>query len=208
MDLESGEFGKLDDYEGDIGEAEYSPKSEFSKPKLVYDIFQKCIDSRAKEMKSGYFNTTFSVDGMPQKTWIGDTRKIYWSSVQALRRILFPEILSCEDASIKKKIKELVQSMDKLYSTYAYEEIKIINKNGKQECKKTGKTYMPEVDSTINVMSQFPDGTVILKRVYRGWNNNIDAYWNEMVIYSDKLLEELMKIVHSENYYKSKIRFG
>ena len=53
-------------------EAEYSAKSEFSKPKIVFNAMQKCIESRAKEMKPGYENTKLTRDGLPIRTWIED----------------------------------------------------------------------------------------------------------------------------------------
>ena len=87
--------------------AEYSPKSEFSKPKVCEDATRKCIELRAKEMRKGYFNTTFSKEGLPQKTWIEDSRKAYCSSVIALLRLMSPEV-----AADKDKHKEVYKAVD------------------------------------------------------------------------------------------------
>ena len=106
------------------GFAEYSPKSEFSKPKITFDASERCMQLRAKEMKKGYFNTTISKEGFPIKVWIEDSRKSFCSSVDALYSLLVPEIL--EDKKEKKEsgkehpIDKIKKRIKELFEKYAY----------------------------------------------------------------------------------------
>ena len=194
-----------DNYDDTSEDSEYSSKSDFSKGKMSYDAFIDVIKARGVEMKTGYFNTTVSADGFPQKSWISDTRKRYWSTVQALRRILAPEILSSEN---KEKIIKVIEEMDNLFNDYCYKEkvIKVID--GKSQIAESKRKYMPNIDDPVKVIKEFPDGNKVILEKRGGWNIYINAYWDNIVILSDRLLEELIKIVHDGNYFKTKTRFG
>ena len=203
------------------GSAEYSPKSEFSKPKIVFDASERCMQLRAKEMKKGYFNTTVSKEGLPIRVWIEDSRKSYCSAVAALCSLLIPEIL--EDDAFEKKEKEAEEKNEewknpiteikkaivecfKKYAYYVLEGKK--DKDGKLIFKKTDTYFMPEVDALVNIRKIFPDHSEELIESSGYWNKYIDAYWNEMVVLNDKLFEELIRIIHRTNYFKSKGGFG
>lgn len=206
-----------EDYEEESGwvdaGAEYSPKSEFSKAKVCEDATRKCIELRAKEMRSGYFNTTFSKEGLPLKTWIEDTRKAYCSSVIALRHLMSPEVMK----DIPKKKKGETQSttiifneidLDKLYNDYAYSILEPITNNGKTIYRASNKSYIPEMDESVKIRKIFPDGNEQLITIAGYWNTNVNAYWNEMVRKCDELFKELMNVMDRLNYFKQQIRYG
>ena len=212
-----------EDYEGDIidGSAEYSPKSEFSKPKIVFDASERCMQLRAKEMKKGYFNITVSKEGLPIRTWIEDSRKSYCSAIAALCSLLIPEILEDDGFKDKEKkakekgkewknpidaIKEEIKECFKKYSYYVLEGEK--DKKDNIIYKKTKTYFMPEVDAVVSIRKIFPDGSEELIESPGYWNKYIDGYWNEMVVLSDKLFEELIRIIHRLNYFKQNIRYG
>ncbi len=203
---------------GDDG-AEYSPKSEFSKPKVVEDATRKCFDLRAREMKKGYFNTRFTKEGLPLKVWIEDSRKAYCSAVIALKHLLTPEILADiqkfkdnerKDKEDKEKLgrgyKHIkLGSLLTKYACYTYDR-KIVN--GKIAYIRTNKYYMPDMDETVYVRKIFPDGNEELSRAQGIWNSKVNAYWDSMVKRCDLLFDELMKVIHRLNYFKQSIRMG
>ncbi len=180
--------------------AEYSPKSEFSKPEVTEEAVKRCITLRAKEMKQGYFNTLFSKEGLPLKTWIEDSRKAYCSSVQALRSLLIPEVLG-DDAY--QKI-----DLEKIYKEYAYFELRIKRVGNRITYNRTEIFYIPEIDAKVNVKEIFPDGHEELRTIAGYWNPKVNAYWNDMVLKHDQIFEELMKVIHRLNYFKQQVTFG
>ncbi len=208
------------------GFAEYSPKSEFSKPKIVFDASERCMQLRAKEMKKGYFNTTIHKDGLPTKTWVEDSRKCFCSAVAALASLLIPEILEDEGYSdkakeAKKNKKEWVNPIDKIkkqmqecfkkYAYYVLEPEKIKGEVGERtrfKYIKSDKYFMPDIDVVIKVKKIFPSGEEQLIDSMGEWNKYVSAYWDEMVVLNDNLFEELIRIIHRLNYFKQQIRYG
>ena len=193
-DDENNENGDLDVIDES---AEYTPKSEFSKPALLFETAQKCGVLRAKEMKKGYYNTTFNKEGLPIKSWIEDSRKAYCSSVTTLKVFLLPEIL--EDG----KFKSMDEDFETLFENYAYCKIKKIQ--GNKYIKDETDFYMPEVDIAVRVIKEYPDGKQFVEEVPGFWNSQINEYWNEMVKLSDILLERLMRVIHRKNYFESRL---
>lgn len=183
--------------------AEYSPKSEFSKPKVTEEAVNRCNTLRAKEMKKGYYNTTISKDGLPLRTWVEDSRKAYCSAVQALKNLLMPEILG--DTNFDKgKTKRIGQ----LYKKYAYHILEPRMIEGNVKYFKTEKFYMPEIDSVVQIRNIYPNGTEKLIPIAGHWNVQVNAYWDHMVKLHDELFAELVSVVHRLNYFKQQIRFG
>ena len=179
--------------------AEYSPKSEYSKPSLLFEVSQRAALLRAKEMKKGYYNTSFSKDGTKHQVWIEDSRKVYCSAVTALKLLLLPEIL--EDA----KFKNMQEDFETLFQEYAYCKIKKIGEN--KFVKDELDFYMPEVDAVVQIIISTPGGDII-KNIPGFWNKQIDTYWNEMVEYNDILFEQLMQVIHRKNYFKQATSWG
>ena len=118
--------------------SEYSPKSEFSKPKLVYDAIQRCIEARGKEMKAGYENTKLTRDGLPIITWIPDARQIFIGCVIAVKDILDPEILSNNE--YKKLIEECDKKIQESEKLYSYKELE------RKQDKNTGRRLWVETE--------------------------------------------------------------
>ena len=193
-----------DDYDGYIDEgAEYSPKSEFSKPALTYKAVEKCIEARAKEMRKGYYNTTITKDGLPIKSWIGDTRRSYCEAVHALRLTLTPELIADEKFD---EDQFFFNEIEKSYSYFIYE--LYIDNDGKRKYKKTDKYFLPEIDSIIDIRTILPDGSEALVPTPGGWNKYIDAYWSHSVRECDALYNELMRVIHRLNYFAGEVRYG
>ncbi len=227
-------YDKMDDYNSkgdddwmDAG-AEYSPKSEFSKPRVVEEAVTRCVTLRAKEMKKGYYNTTFTKEGLPLKQWIEDSRKAYCSAVQALKTLMMPEILteqkeeskeegkgkdeSKEEHKGKNKKKQTrifskILKIDNSFKEYAYYLLDQQILNGKVKYIKTKKYYMPDIDAIVQVRKIFPDGSEQLISVNGFWNSRVDAYWDNMIILNDQLFEQLIMVVHRLNYFKSNNKY-
>lgn len=193
--------------------AEYSPKSEFSKAKVCEDATRKCIELRAKEMRRGYYNTTFSKEGLPLKSWVEDSRKAYCSSVIALRHLMNPEVK--KDIPKKKKGEEQKTeiifkdiNLNEVFEKYAYKFLEASRENNKTVYKSGDKLYMPDMDESVQVRKVFPDGNEELMTVPGYWNSKVNAYWDEMVRKCDLLFRQLMNVMDRLNYFKQQIRYG
>lgn len=181
-------------------ESEYSPKSEFSKPKIVEDATRKCFELRSKEMKPGYYNTKYSKEGLPLKEWIPDSRKAYCSSVIGLKQLLVSERLS------DNKYKHI--KLGKIKERYSYFILKRTIENEKEKYVRTGKYYIPDLDEAVYIRKIYPDGSETLVKMEGFWNSKVNAYWDHMVILCDKMFEELMKVIHRLNYFKQDTRYA
>lgn len=186
---------------------EYSPKSEFSKAKVVYDTVNRCTIARGKEMKAGYFNTTVTKDGMPIKTWIEDAREIFINSVHSLRLLLSPE---CKrDEEFKKSEKEINEIENKLLDKFSYEKKDLIYKKDEHGntygiFKNTGIKFMPEQSSIVIVANK--QGKA--ENIMGGWDNMRNAYINERLRISDIRFALLNDLIDRLNYFKMGISFG
>lgn len=197
--------------------AEYSPKSEFSKARVCEDATRKCIELRAKEMRKGYYNTTFTKEGLPLKTWIEDSRKAYCSSVISLKHLMNPEIM--KDIP-KKRVGQAIPEKEKgkiifkkidlqaVYDKYCYKFLESKNVNDKVVYLQTDKSYMPDMDDTVQVKKIFNDGKQTLVSIPGFWNSRVNGYWDEMVRSCDDLFKELMDVLDRLNYFKQQIRYG
>ncbi len=189
---------KEEDFDEDIiSEAEYSPKSEYSKPALLFEVSQRCALLRAKEMRKGYFNTSITKDGLRHQVWIEDSRKVYCSAVKAFEILLIPEILEDD------KFKDMDEDFETLFGEYAYYKIKKVDG---RFVKDETNFYMPEVDAPVEVIRNFPGGEQTIENIPAYWNKFINLYWDEKVLLSDVLFKRLMVIIHRKNYFKRGIR--
>lgn len=187
--------------------AEYSPKSEFSKPKLAYEASSKCIESRGKEMISGFWNMKSSKDGTPYKTWIEDSRKVYIGCVEALNNIMFPER---QRNSLMKEFEEyFVEEKKKLFKKYCYTEKKRQIENGRIIWKETGKKMLPPIGAVVvmrNMDNEYLKKNVA-EEVKGGWDNYINAYHDELLLLYDEMFAHLNNLIDSLNYFKQEISF-
>jgi hypothetical protein len=184
--------------------AEYSPKSEFSKPRVVEKAVIICLEARGKEMKSGYNNTKIDKNGDPQTVYIPDTRKIFIGTVEALRGLLAPEIK--EHSNVKKEINELLEYVEKAFEKYCYTKMaNVKNGEGRLTWEKTKSKVMPEIDAEVIIPNpQFPNRAMIVKK---GWNLKINAYWDEVADIYHEIFSELNCLAHALNYFKTGISF-
>ncbi len=184
---------------------EYSPKSEFSKPKLVYDAIQKCVEARGKEMKAGYENTKLTKDGLPITTWIPDSRQIYVGCVVALECILSSEIIA--NKPYEKKIKECNEKIQKCVEDYSYEEQeqKLDIETGRVTWTKTGQKLIPEIGSYVVMRSIRNPG--FADSIKGGWDDKTNLYWGLLIKEYDNMFSYLNQLVNKLNFFKAKATF-
>lgn len=186
---------------------EYSPKSEFSKPKLVELAVQKCIELRGKEMRRGYFNIQKDKDGQEVKTWVTDTRKEYISSVEALQSLLAPECR--RDENYSKHYSEFNNMKKKIFNKFAYTQWKMKNPIPGQRVsfEKTEIKYMPNIDDAVYMPIVNNSGRTQIQRVPGGWNPQIHAYYEALLNLYDQLFARLNEVIDRLNYFKVGAQF-
>lgn len=203
-DSELGQYGltkaELEEFESMQGlEAEYSKKSDFSKAYLAYECTKMVFTARAKEMKKGYFNFKYLPDGNELKMWVPDTRREYVSAVKALLILLTPELMNYKD--LAKQVAELKLKEKAAFDLFAYRE-KYFNADNQVE--ETKITFMPEADTEVIIET----GKNQYKKILGAWDLKVEHYWNTLVNIYDEIFEQLSVLMHSNNYFKGKIRVG
>jgi len=189
-----------------LEESEYSKKTEFSKAVLSSSQVERCLISRSKDMRPGY--TTFILDNLGQAhpKIVSDTRKEFISSVEALKNLLAPEIKMNKD-SLEKNYKEKKQ---KVFDKYAYKErvAKVYDsKKEKNVWVFSGIKYLPQKGEIILIDSrQYPQSSKV-ETSQGGWDNLVNAYWDEMVDVADELFQELNNLIHQLEYFKGGTSF-
>ncbi|HEA46776.1 MAG TPA: hypothetical protein ENH99_03260 [Candidatus Pacearchaeota archaeon] len=187
----------------DSDEAEYSSKSDFSKAKIVYEAMQKCIAARGKEMKAGYYNIKLSNDGSPLKMWVEDSRQVFIGTVESLRGLLSPEIKNEEE--YKKSITTYYEAKKTIKAQYVYKEKLPENEKGRVLLKESGRNFIPEIGTTVIL----PDlkNPSLGQNIPGGWDNNINAYWDEMVVLYDYIFAVLNDLINQLNYFKQAVAY-
>lgn len=200
---DNGDKKEIDYSDIESDNAEYSAKSDFSKAKIIYDAMQKCIQARGKEMKAGYYNHKVSNDGSILKMWVEDSRQVFIGSVEVLRGLLSPEIKN--EKEYKNAIKKYYEHKNSIKKIYEYHEKMPENEKGKILLKKTGRSFIPEIGLAVIV----PDlrNPVMGKSVMGGWDNNVNAYWDELVILYDYIFAILNDLINHLNYFKQSIAY-
>lgn len=189
-------------------QAEYSPKSEFSKASHVSESVKLAMENRAKEMKPGYMNSVLDKNNNEVRTWISDTRKIYISSVEALRLLLAPEIL--RDKRMKGKEEKFKKDKKAILDKYSFEDFEVdgkekVNSSGASyKIKKNGKKYMPEIDEEVKT-SNMKGNNIVYQKGF--WNKNVTSYWNEILELYDDYFGDINILIDSLNYFKASINF-
>ncbi len=199
-----GEDEKGLDYDDiDSEEAEYSSKSDFSKAKIIYEAMQKCIEARGKEMKSGYYNNKISNDGSITKIWIEDTRQVFVGTVEILRGLLSPEIKN--EKAYKKVIKDYYDRKKEIKEIFIYTERLPELQNGRIILKESERKFMPEIGSIV-IIKDIRNPS-IGKQVRGGWDNQINAYWDELIVLYDYIFAVLNDLINHLNYFKQQIAY-
>ena len=181
--------------------AEYSPKSEFSKPRIVEKAIMLCIEARGREMKAGYYNTKITKDGQPIRIWVEDARKVFVGRVDALISILSPELIGYDK---KEKVENLLKKKEETLKKYCYQE-QVLKKGETNRLVwiPNNNVIMPEIDDTVVIVNpQRPNSAVEIKG---GWNLKVNAYWNELIEIYDKIFSQLNNLIDNLNYFKQGI---
>lgn len=201
-DDEDNEELDYDDIDSDA--AEYSSKSDFSKAKIIYEAMQKCIEARGKEMKSGYYNNKISNDGSVTKIWIEDTRQVFVGTIESLRGLLSPEIKN--DAKYKEVIKKYYDRKNKIKDHFIYEErLPELDEQSRIILKETGRKFMPEIGSIV--ITKDIRNPSIGKQIRGGWDNQVNAYWDELIVLYDYIFAVLNDLINHMNYFKQQIAY-
>ena len=180
--------------------AEYSTKSEFSKPKLVEEAIRKCIEARSKEMRSGYYNYKFDKSNDSYVSiWIPDTRKIFDAHIKAVRNLLSPEIKS--DSIYLDKEKNIKAEKKRIFDKHCY----TIRINENHIWKLTDQKIIPEHDEKI--VCSYNDGSNRAGEIKGGWNQHVTFYWDSMTEGNDILFAMLNDLVSRINYFKQKVNY-
>ncbi len=187
----------------DSEEAEYSSKSDFSKAKIVYEAMQKCIDARGKEMKAGYYNNKITKDGSVLKIWVEDSRQVFIGTVEALRGLLSPEIKN--EKTYKDVIKKYYERKKTIKGKYIYKEKLASNVDGRIMLKESGRTFIPEIDSIV-IMPHLKNPQ-LAEQITGGWNNYINAYWDELVVLHEYIFAVLNDLINHLNYFKQAVSY-
>lgn len=182
----------------------YSSKGEFSKAMIVSETIKKVIESRCKEMRSGYFNTTQTPDGCEIKQWVPDSRKEFISSVNALLLTLSPEIDSNDE--IKSDIQKYETKKKEIFEKYCYQEREKVE--GKRYLIASGAKFMPEIDHKCKMYFVKNDGERILGFETGLWNNKVEQYWNELLELTDDLFKKLNLLLHKIEYFNNPISYA
>jgi hypothetical protein len=186
---------------------EYSPKSEFSKARVVEQSVTYCFQARATEMKEGYYNTLLSKDGMPIRKWISDTREKYFGAVHALMSLLNPEIQ--RDKETKKVVEDFKNKCEEIREQYLYEELILDCSDEKRLIyKKTGMRFIPPTDAKV-IIGKFnsQQKKIFYEEVVGGWNEKLNRYKDELVPIYDLVFSELNTLIDKLNYFKMSAQF-
>ena len=187
--------------------AEYSPKSEFSKPEVVKVQVIKCNEVRSKEMREGYSNETLSNAGTIIKTWIPDERKIFIGAVNSLKNLLTPEIL--EEKEFKDFEKNIEKGKKEIFDKFCYHPaIKKLNEKNEGVWVRTGQPpFIPHIGCELytNDLTLPRSKFVRLKKGL--WDINVNLYWDQMVEFYDDIFSELNRLIHLKNYFKQNVSF-
>ena len=185
----------------DLDEAEYSKKSEYSKPAVIQTQVMKCNDLRSKEMVEGHTIRTFDKSGNYKVIDIPDTRQPFIGGVIALRTNLTPEILR-EDKT-KKKIEEIDKESKLLFEKYKYKELILVFEERMPKLVYSSNEYIPKKGAIlVNNINRSSGKPPRENKVEGLWDNKISAYWDEMVLLYDKFFAELNVLIDINEYFK------
>lgn len=188
----------------DLDEAEYSLKSEYSKPSVIQTQVMRCNELRSKEMVEGHTIRTFDKVGNYKVIDIPDTRQPFIGAVIALRTNLTPEILREEkEEDCKINIKAIDEKIKTAFEKYKYKELVLTLQDKKPVLVFSGNEYIPKKGALltigINKGSEKPSSE---DKVEGLWDNKINAYWDEMVLLYDEMFAQLNILIDLNDYFK------
>lgn len=184
-----------------LEDADYSKKSDFNKASVVQSAVDKVKEMRAKEMRTGYYNTMTRPDGSIKKQYIEDTRKSYFGAVEYLRQVLSHEIATEE--RMKKVLKEFNLRKKALFNKYA---VQVLRPKGRDLV--LSELYIPDMDEVIPVMNGYNSPGQPTRNALEGikgrYNWEVNRYWDEMIDVYDYLFSELNILIALKDYFKQK----
>lgn len=195
-----------EDVEDDL-ESIYDPKSEFKRPVLASEAVRACRESRAREMKKGFWNTKLDKEGNAIRTWQEDQRRVFINSVIALENLLAAE---ADKDDIYKKFRfgedgktGIEEKIKKAFEKFAYSVFVYDSKTG--GWKKTGDKFIPQIEEELLIPS--PNDPKVLVNVKGGWDFKINAYYDELVSIYDEIFRELNKVIFRANDFGQKFSY-
>jgi len=187
----------------DEDEAEYSRKSEYSKASVVQSQVLKCNELRSKEMCEGHSLRIVDNKGNLKIIDIPDSRQPYIGALIALKSNLAPEIRTRDGLKTKEKIKIFETKRKKIFDKYKYKEIVLKQKDGKPQLVYSGKEFIPKKGAILVANIQRSKNSPIKEMKVEGlWDNQINAYWDELIELYDELFETLNILIDKKNYFK------
>jgi len=186
-----------------LEDADYSKKSDFNKASVVQSAVEKVKETRAKEMKAGYFNVIYRPDGSVKRLYIDDTRKAYMGAVEYLKNVLSHEIAT-EKTRMAKSIATFELKKKDLFNKYA---IQVHEVQG-NKVMMLEERYIPNIDEYIPVQIVMNtiggSSKVSLDNVKGKYNWKVNRYWDEMLEVYDYLFSELNILIALKEYFKQK----
>jgi len=196
---EEGSFEELLEDE----DAEYSRKSEFSKAAVVQSQVIKCNELRSKEMCEGHTLRLLDNQGNLKIIDIPDSRQPYVGSLIALKSNLAPEI--SRNKPIKEKLKIFNVKKKTIYDKYKYKEVELKELDDELKLVYSGREYIPKKGAVLIANVKKSRSSPVKEIKIEGlWDNQINAYWDDMIILYDKLFEDLNVLIDANGYFKEK----
>ena len=186
-----------------------------SKTDLVMEAWKTCMNNRSQEMKRGYFNVREDKQGNIQKTWIPDTRSLYFSSVDSFDLMLTADF----DEEYKTAKEDFIKKASEVFETYGFKEFKSkqvkCNSGGYERIKwvkeLTGTISMPEPATepdkktgSYTKVSDLRNG----KMATISWDINYHQYMQELIPIYDKLYSEIIVFLKRKKYFQKKSKIG
>jgi len=185
----------------DLDEAEYSKKSEYSKPAVIQTQVMRCNELRSKEMVEGHTIRTFDKAGNYKVIDIPDTRQPFIGGVIALKTNLTPEIL--RELKITESLSKINKEIENLFNKYKHKELVLKFEDRKPILVYSGNEYIPKKGAILVNNIKRSSGKPPSENMVEGlWDNKISAYWDEMVLLYDKLFAELNVLIDINDYFK------
>lgn len=184
-----------------LEESQYSKKSEFSKAFISQSQVSRCLELRSKDMRPGYTSWVLDKSGTPKPQIIPDSRKEFISAVEALMRLLAPEIKIKNPAIITDYEKEL----EDLFEKYAYNEkdFKYWSKENPDRAlwHYTGRKFIPHKGAVLLADDPKAPKSLNVLKVPGMWDQKLDAYWDERLEFADQLFSMLNELIHDNEYF-------
>ena len=174
----------------------------------VKRCLENCYNTRSKELKQGYFNTTIDKrNGSENKVWISDSRKVFISAVDGMKSILYPECL--RDENMKTYLKTFEENKQKIFDRFCYEEqIAKLDNDGMLKLYSTGVKFIPETDRQILKLIKIAGVGIRTVFIKGFWNPRVELYWDTLIPLYDELFSQLNLLCDRNNYFVKQMRFG